>query len=60
LISFRGSGNSLVISPEGHYRTAGEVESQLVHVVETDACGQLIFTPDEFADRFGLKTTYQK
>jgi WD40 repeat protein len=49
----------LSISPEGHYRGSPKVESELRYVVETDA-GQDIYTPAEFAAKFGWKNDPEK
>ncbi len=45
----------LVISPDGHYRAAPQVEAQLVYVVLTDDYRQETYTPAAFAAKFGWK-----
>ena len=42
----------LAVSPEGHYRASGNVEKELVYVVENDDGRQETLTPAAFAQRF--------
>ena len=49
-----GSGQGLVINPEGHYRGTPGIENQLVYVVETDR-GQETLSPEEFTKKYGWK-----
>lgn len=42
----------VVISPDGHYSSPVDVESELVYVVETDDGQQKTYTPAEFSSRF--------
>jgi hypothetical protein len=41
-----------MISPDGHYSSPVDVESELAYVVETDDGQQKTYTPAQFASRF--------
>jgi WD40 repeat protein len=45
---------ALALSPDGHYRGAGDVNEELVYIVQTED-GQETLTPEEFASKYGWK-----
>ena len=45
----------LCVGPDGHYRGSKGVESQIVYVAQLEDGSNQIFTPEEFAKKFGWK-----
>lgn len=46
--------SELIISPSGHFRGTPGVERELVYIAQTDQ-GQTMYSPEEFAKKFGWK-----
>lgn len=53
------NGRSLIVSPEGHYRSKSKIERELAYVVETEA-GQQLLSPQEFEAAYGWKNVPEK
>ncbi|WP_020470120.1 protein kinase domain-containing protein [Zavarzinella formosa] len=45
----------LCVGPDGHYRGSKGVESQIIYVAQLEDGSNQIFTPEEFAKKFGWK-----
>jgi WD40 repeat protein len=43
------------ISPDGHYRVDAGLDDELVYIAEADNGEMLVFSPKEFAEKFGWK-----
>ena len=54
-----GEDAHIALGPDGHYFGSPQVERHLVYVAQTDA-GQLLFTPQEFEQRFGWRNDPEK
>lgn len=60
LVSRISEGQSVVISPEGHYRGTRRIDEHLVYVALTEDGRQETYTPAAFAAKFGWKNDPSK
>ena len=51
--------SGLAVTPDGHFRIAGEAKDVVVYVVQTES-GQETLASDEFSQRYGWKNDPQR